>query len=729
MTEAAQELPGKNENGAQLGVRLTEAAGEGGPLCQSLLYAAASFGRRVSAQTVMAGLPASNGLLTPELFGRAAAKAGLCSKCVKTGIESINRHLCPVILILKNGSCVLTAKDGGKLRAVFPEMSDAEREMQPEELEPDYAGYAIYVSPLTKADERVPGERPTEKERWFWDSLASEKALYKDVLLASFLSNIFAFAMPIFVMNVYNRVIPNTAIESMWVMAVGVFVMICADFALHLSRSWLTDRAAARTNKKLSAMMMEQVLDMRNEERPPSVGSMTNSIQGFDSVRSFISSATVFAYVDLPFALMFIAVTAIISWQLALPIIIGGILVLVQAVFIQREMRELSEKTNRASSLKNAALVESLVSIDSVKSQNLEHTMQERWERSVDELEDANVRMRLLSNSVISWTQWVNMTVSVVTMLLGVYLIRENAISMGSLIAAYMISSRAMAPIGRVAGLIMQYYSTQRSLSSLNDVMSKGTEHPGGKNYISISRLNGAIEFRGVSFAYPGQERLALDGVTFSVAPGEHVAVIGAVGSGKSTLLKLILGLYEPTEGRILLDGIDMQQADHAELRERIGAVPQDVALFYGTLRDNLIMGNPHTSDEMMLRAAMISGADAIAAASPKGWDTQAGERGANLSSGQRQAVAIARAVLKEPSVMLLDEPTSSMDTANENLIRHNLKIFTQGRTLLLVTHRTPLMDLADRVIVLSDGKIAADGPKEEVLAALRDGKIMGAKR
>ncbi|MGN0881160.1 type I secretion system permease/ATPase [Cloacibacillus porcorum] len=700
----------------------------GGPLAASLTLIAALHGRRISRDALLSGLPMENGVLTPTLFSRAAKRAGLASKIIKSPLERINGLLCPAVLILGGSrACVVTAIDAAaeRVSVIFPgEMDEGTAELPFETLRDIYTGYVIYLKPQFKFDERAGADDKRRKGHWFWETLATEKNIYRDVIIASLLSNIFAFAMPLFVMNVYNRVVPNNAVETLWVMAIGVFIMITADFALHMARGYLTDLAASRTNTRLSADMMEQVLSMRSEARPASVGSMVNSIQGFDSVRSFISSATVFAYVDLPFSIFFIIVIAVIAWPLAVPILIGGVLVLAEAVMVQKQMRELSETTNRASSLKNATMVESLVAIESVKTQNLESTVQNRWEKTVAHLEAANVKMRLLSSAVISWTQWINVTISIATMVIGVYLIRANAISMGSLIAAYMLSSRAMMPISRVAGLLMQYYSTSRSLSALDDIMNKETEHEEGVTFLSRPDIAGGIQFRDVGFAYPEQERPALSALNFTVKPGEHVAIVGPIGSGKSTLFKLILKLFRQTEGSILIDGTDSRQMDPAELRRAVGVVPQEVMLFYGTLRDNLVMGNPYITDQALLQAIQISGVDGIVKNHPKGFDMQVGERGANLSSGQRQAVAIARAVLKNPSLLLLDEPTSAMDSGSEERVRHNLKIFAKDKTLLLVTHRTALLDLTERVIVLDGGRIAADGPKEQILAALKEGAI-----
>ena len=700
----------------------------GGPLAASLTLIAALHGRRISRDALLSGLPMENGVLTPTLFSRAAKRAGLASKIIKSPLERINGLLCPAVLILGGSrACVVTSIDAAaeKASVIFPgDMDEGTAELPFETLRDIYTGYVIYLKPQFKFDERAGADDKRRKGHWFWETLATEKNIYRDVIIASLLSNIFAFAMPLFVMNVYNRVVPNNAVETLWVMAIGVFIMITADFALHMARGYLTDLAASRTNTRLSADMMEQVMSMRSEARPASVGSMVNSIQGFDSVRSFISSATVFAYVDLPFSIFFIIVIAVIAWPLAIPILIGGLLVLAEAVMVQKQMRELSETTNRASSLKNATMVESLVAIESVKTQNLESTVQNRWEKTVAHLEAANVKMRLLSSAVISWTQWINVTISIATMVIGVYLIRANAISMGSLIAAYMLSSRAMMPISRVAGLLMQYYSTSRSLSALDDIMNKETEHEEGVTFLSRPDIAGGIQFRDVGFTYPEQERPALSALNFTVKPGEHVAIVGPIGSGKSTLFKLILKLFRQTEGSILIDGTDSRQMDPAELRRAVGVVPQEVMLFYGTLRDNLVMGNPYITDQALLQAIQISGVDGIVKNHPKGFDMQVGGRGANLSSGQRQAVAIARAVLKNPSLLLLDEPTSAMDSRSEERVRHNLKIFARDKTLLLVTHRTALLDLTERVIVLDGGRIVADGPKEQILAALKEGAI-----
>lgn len=703
----------------------------GGPLAQCLARVCQFYGVSVSMDALLAGLPLANEFLVPSCFGRAAARAGMASRIVRSPLGRLNPSLAPMILLLKDdGACVLTALDlkKGQARLVFPELPDGAAVVTLEELEDQYGGYAFYLKPQFRFDERAPSYRE-RKAHWFWSSISENRAIYRDVLVAAFVTNIFALAMPLFTMNIYNRVIPNRATDTLLATAAGVLIMVFADLMISSARSRLVDKAAARTNGKLSALLMEQVLALRTEDRPTSVGSFANVIQGFESVRNFISSATIFAYVDLPFSLLFLAVIAMISWQLTIPIVIGAAFILLHAAVVQGTIRDLSETTNRASALKNATLVESLTAMETVKAQGGESHVQIRWEKAVAFLELTNTRLRLLSGSVIQTTQWVQQTVSVLLMGTGVFLVLKGAMTMGGLIAAYMISSRCLGPVAKAAGLLMQYNSASRSLAALDDIMKKETERPPGADFLSRPALRGSVEFQDVAFVYPGQETPALGGVSFRIEAGEKVALVGRVGSGKSTVGKLLLGLYRPTGGSVLVDGADIRSLDPGELRRNIASVPQDVVLFYGTLKENIAFGNPPRADMEILRASEAAGVDRFASRHPKGFDMPVGERGEFLSSGQRQSVAISRALLKNAPILLLDEPTASMDNASEDHVRTRLGSFAEGRTLLLVTHRTALLDLVDRIIVLDQGRVAADGPKDQVLKALYRQKLGEVKK
>ncbi|PKO55661.1 MAG: type I secretion system permease/ATPase, partial [Betaproteobacteria bacterium HGW-Betaproteobacteria-19] len=364
------------------------------------------------------------------------------------------------------------------------------------------------------------------------------------------------------------------------------------------------------------------------------------------------------------------------------------------------------------------------VGIETIKALGGESAIQRKWESSAALLARVGAQLRLLSATTTNGALWVQQSVSVAIILIGVYLIDERLLTMGGLIACYMLSSRAMSPISQVAGLLVQYHTAATALHSLDELMQRPVERPEDTSFVSRQGLKGDIEFRDVSFSYPGEDTLALRNVSLRIKPGEHVAILGRIGSGKTTLEKLILGLYQPTSGAVLVDGIDLRQLDPAELRRNIGYVPQDVTLFYGSLRDNIALSAPLADDAAILRAAQISGVLEYANAHPRGFDMLVGERGESLSGGQRQGVAIARAVISDPPMLLLDEPTASMDHSSEEAVKGQLRKYAEGRSMIVITHRTSLLDLADRIIVIDAGKVVADGPKAQVVEALRQGRI-----
>ena len=463
---------------------------------------------------------------------------------------------------------------------------------------------------------------------------------------------------------------------------------------------------------------------MRMEQRPVSAGSFASNLRAFESVRDFIGSATVVAFIDLPFALIFILAIGWISWPMLIPLVVGAAIMLIYALAVQGRMHELAETTYRAGAQRNATLIEGLVGFETLKALGAESAIQYKWEKSAALLARVGAQLRLLSSTASNTSAFVQQLITLAIVIIGVYVIAERDLTMGGLIACTMLASRAMAPVGQVAGLLVQYHTAATALTSLNEMMLRDVERPGDTTFISRGNLKGAIDFRDVSFSYPGQSTPSLRNLSFSIKPGEKVAILGRIGSGKTTLEKLILGLYRPTEGAVLVDGIDLRQLDPAELRRQVGYVQQDVMLFYGSLRDNIMMGAPLAEDADIVKAAEIGGIIGLVNQHPQGFDMVVGERGESLSGGQRQGVAIARAVINDPPILLLDEPTSSMDHSSEEDIKRRLTEFARGKTVLLISHRTSLLDLADRIIVMDGGRIVADGPKDQVVTALRQGRI-----
>ncbi|MDR3413447.1 MAG: type I secretion system permease/ATPase [Formivibrio sp.] len=696
------------------------------PLLDCLVELTRIHGAPWTRESLAAGLPLVDNLLTPSLLPRAAARAGLSARVVRRPLPDIPQRLLPAILLLEDRRAVLLLErlPDGQLRVRFPESGEGGELLAPQELDAFYSGVAVFVRPRYRFDGRTPELGQVRGRHWFWSVVFSNWRLYRDALLASLVVNIFALAIPLFSMNVYDRVVPNHAVETLWVLALGAMLILGFDFVLRTARAYIIDVASKRIDITLSALIMERVLGIRMAARPASVGSFAANLRAFESVRDFIASATITSLIDLPFALIFLLVLIWISPWLILPPLIGMSLVMFFTLISQAKMHELTEVSQRAAAQRNATLVESLVGIETIKTMGAEGEMQRRWERATVYLAQIGSKLKLLSTSTVTFAQEVQQIVYVTIIMTGVYLLIDGNISMGGIIAASMLSGRAMAPLGQVAGLLMQYQNARISLGAIESHMQLPVERPQDNSFLHRASFRGDIEFRNVSFSYPEREDQALRGVSFRIHAGEKVGVIGRIGSGKTTIEKLVLGLYHPDEGAVLIDGVDTRQIDPSELRRAIGFVPQDSLLFYGTLRENIALGAPFADDRMMLAAAELAGISDFVNGHPRGFDLMIGERGESLSGGQKQAVSIARAVLNDPPVLLFDEPTSAMDHQSEERLKSRMREFVAAKTLLLVTHRTSLLELVDRLIVVDQGQIVADGAKAQVVEALQQGRI-----
>ncbi|WP_280155228.1 type I secretion system permease/ATPase [Piscinibacter sp. XHJ-5] len=702
------------------------------PLLDCLIEVCRLHGQAASRASLSAGLPLApenQGRLTLELAERAASRAGMAARLQRVALARIDSATLPAILVLRdNQACVLlgwdTVDGASVARVLLPETGQGSVTLAGDALAQRYTGVTLFVRPHFRFDARTPEVRKPVARHWFWSAILTQRFVYRDVLWAALLINVFALAFPLFSMNVYDRVVPNNAIETLWALSVGVLLILAADLFMRLLRSHFVDEASARIDVQISATLMEKVLGMRLEHRPESVGSFANNLRGFEQVRDFIASSTVTALIDLPFALLFVLVTAWISPWLAVPVVVAFLVVLVVGYVLQHRLHQLSETTYKASALRNATLIESLSAIETIKSQGAENVVQAKWERANAFLAKTNVKMRALSSTAMYSTATLSQLVSVAVILVGVYLIGQKELTMGALIAATMLSGRALSPAGQIVGLLMQYQGARTALDSLNKIMDKPVERPAGETFIQRPKLQGDIEFRNVKFAYPNRQDCAIEGMSFKITAGERVALIGRVGSGKSTIERLIMGLYQPTDGAVLLDGIDLRQLDPADVRRNCAHVSQDVTLFYGTLRENIAFGLPYADDSAVVAAAEVAGMTDFVNRHPRGFDMIVGERGESLSGGQRQSVGLARAVLHNAPILLLDEPTSAMDFSTEAQITARMTHFAQNKTVVLVTHRTSMLAMVTRVIVIDGGKIVADGPRDRIMEALASGRI-----
>ena len=698
------------------------------PLLDALMVVSRLLSRSVSAETLRAGLPLVDHRLTVELFPRAAHRAGLTAKLVRRRIDQLPNLLLPAILLLKDGrTCVLTSRNEGDdtLEVIWPETESGYDTLSRKELEEVYRGYAFLIKSTYVREEQEAGYKDKDSSRhWFWGVMRRSWRVYRDVFAASFLVNLFALAMPIYILNVYDRVVPNQAEETLWVMTIAVAGVFLFEAVMRTMRSYFLDLAARRSEQALSATICEKMLGLRMDARPPSIGGLANQVSEFDRLRDFLTATTMTTVVDLPFMVLFLLLIYWIGGPLVLIPLAAIPLVLIYALLIQPALRRATADVMQTSSRRHATLVESLSGLEAVRILGGESIQQRRWEHQTESMSKAGMRARQLSGSstqfanLLRHAAWLAMAVG------GVYMLIQGDLTQGGLIAVLILTMRAVSPMAQVAGLAARYNQAMLALKRLNELMALPQDRPEGRSYVHRERIDGMFEFSDVVFTYPHQDQPAIEGIDFKIMPGERVGIIGPIGSGKTTLAKLMLGLYEASHGTVRVDGFDIRQFDPTALRRNIGCVTQDVFLFHGTLRENIAMGAPWADDETILRAAELAHVTDFASRHPHGFDMQVGERGEMLSGGQRQAVSLARALLLDPPVLLLDEPTSSMDNATETALKNTLVQYIKGRTLMIVTHRASLLDLVTRLIVLEAGKVIADGPSTEILEALRRGRL-----
>lgn len=698
------------------------------PLLDSLLALCAMHQKTVSRATLTSGLPLPDQRLSMQLMPRAAARAGLQGRWLRRSLKQIPAIALPVLLSLRDGRAALLLgwEADGTARIMPSESDGGELTVEAALLAEDYTGQAFFAQPRHRFDPDR-GEMIPRTTSWFRDTLKRSRGLYADAIAASLVINLIGLVVPLFVMNVYDRVVPNQATTTLWVLALGVAGAFVFDLILKTLRGLCLDLAGKKTDLIISATLFERVCGMAMKFRPARVGNFAQNIHEFQSLRDFLSSLTLASVIDLPFTLLLLAVIALIGGHMAwIPLLAFPLAILI-GLLLQRPLAEVMERSMALAAERQSSLIETLGSLDAVKTNNAESERQYQWEQTIGTLSRLELRARLLSSLAMNSTQWIQQMAGIVTMVAGVYLLIAGQLSMGGLIACYMLGSRALAPLTQVSGLLTRYQQARVTLDSINHMMSLPQERQTDERPLKREVLQGGIEFRQLSFNYPEQEQLALSEISLVIRPGEKVGIIGRSGSGKSSLAKLIVGLYQPAAGSLLLDGIDARQLDISDVRHNVGYVPQDIQLFSGTLRDNLISGARYVEDDLIVRAAELAGVHELARLHPRGYELQVGERGCQLSGGQRQNVALARALLLDPPVLLLDEPTSAMDNTGEAQLKQRLAGIIADKTLLLVTHRASMLSLVDRLIILDRGRIIADGPKELVMEALRKGQINAA--
>lgn len=556
---------------------------------------------------------------------------------------------------------------------------------------------------------------------WLADPIKRNWRTYSKVALAATLINIFGLATALFTMTVYDRVVPNSAYGSLLALSIGLGIILIFDFILKLLRAYFVDFAGMRIDEEVGEDVFGRLTAMRLELRKGSTGQLTGMMRELETIRDFFASATLVAVVDLPFIFITLAVVAMIGgWVALVPAVMVPLVILV-GLAAQPALQRIAATTLGQGLLKQSVLVETVGSIEHVKVSGADRMLKRRWKEAVKEHAHSNMRQRMISSIGTTFASTAGMISYAGVVIVGVFMVADNTLTLGGLIACSILAGRAIAPLAQISQLVGRITATRTAYRHVRQLMEQPKEGPATEP-LQMGATDGAIELRGVTFTYPGGSAPALDNVSFTIEPGQHVALLGRVGSGKSTVARMLLGLYPPQEGMVLVDGVDLAQFDPYSLRAQIGSVLQEPALFSGSIRENIVLERPYIDDEEMLRAARLSGTDQFVSRISNGYDLKLVDRGEGLSGGQRQSIAIARALAGKPPIVIMDEPSSAMDAQTESDLIGRLEGELKNRTLVVVTHRQPLLKLVDRIIIMDRGRMVADGPRDKILEKLAQG-------
>ena len=712
------------------GVRIESSPADTDSLLQSLLWICDSYGVEKSVASFMAGLPSTN-RLSIEQGMRSLEASGFATKLVKRDASIFPNELLPVVVMTKTGGALILKQriqsDKG-LRPQFecldPSTSNQSFMVSEAELLTIQSGHCLLVKQLPKPGE-AGGEDAEEPSgsSWLWKTVWRYRRYYYDSILASILINVLSTLGGLFAIHIYDRVIPLKAYSTLWSLVVGVVMAMLFEAAARHLRDYLLDLAARKSDITLSSALFKQALGLRLEHTPPSSGAFAHQVRQFETVRDFAASASMAVITDLPFALLFIFMIFTVAGPLAVVPIAAIFIVMITAILVQYPMHKLMLETFRDQSAMMGVLIESIEGIETLRVTGASGIMIKRYEELNATTAHSGMRFRIISNIVMTFFNLVQQAQGIIVMVWGTYLIHQGELSTGALVGCMMFAGRAIGPVGQFVQLAMSFQTAKTAMAGLNSLMSMPTERDPARSYLQKTKFNGSIEIQKLSFAYPStgnhKPPIALRDVSLSIEPGERVAFVGKIGSGKSTLLRMIAGLFQPIEGQVKIDGIDIRQIDPVDFRNQIGYVTQDLRLFRGTLRENIFLGRSAATVDAFMEVVALTGLDKIADAHPMGYDMPIGSMGLGLSGGQRQLVALARALVTRPKILLMDEPTSAMDMQTEAMFTKRLEDIVKGRTVIIVTHRPSLLSVVDRIVVMDNQRMVADGEKEKILAML----------
>ena len=703
---------------------------------RTAFQAVATFLGRPNSPTVLfSGVPDTE-LDSPDFDAveRLGRRIGLEVKQVRPGEVVAGNVDLPAILLTAEGTAIplLEEMPHGRIATGFggsadPTSSITREQLAGRDLTQAFAISVLYANNAEGAS--VGHAAQVEREHWLRSTLKPFWRTYAQVAVSALVINIIALAIPLFTMNVYDRVLPNQATSTLWVLSIGVSLALLFDLLLKTSRAMLIDYAGRKADLRLSYLLFDKILHSTLASRPMSTGEYASRVTQYEFVREFFTSNTIGTLIDTAFVFVFLLVIYLIaSWLVIVPAVAFLISVIIGLVAQHRIGQRVAAAQNE-SAQRQALLIETISTLETVKSLRAEANLLRRWQELSKHSSHTSEQIKQISSNTANLTAFVQQMVTVVLVLAGAYAFAAGDITMGAIVAAVMLSGRAVGPLSQIAITLARLRQAMLSLRILNTIMAQDEDRPSTVGFVNRTISKASVIFQDVTFTYPGSDQQVLNGFNLAVKPGERIGIIGRIGSGKTTVGRLVGGLFPPSGGQILMEGVDIRQYHPAEVRAAVAVAGQAADLFSGTVKENLLVARPDASDEELLDVARRTGVDAFVSRHPRGFDMPVGERGSQLSGGQKQALTIARLLLSRPKIVFLDEPSGAMDLASEKLLIQNLKeSFAPEVSVIISTHRYSMLDLVDRLVVIDQGRVIADGPKDKVIEALQRNAIGVAK-
>lgn len=702
-----------------------QADGSADALLVCLVLLAKQLGHPLHAPAMRQGFALDDaGRIPLEAYPDLAHQHGLLAGWSRKKLADIPSYVMPVLVSLVDGrACVLRAIDGNTAVVWWAESGTQDDRVSLEQLQGLARDEVLVVRLPAMRNDQTLAPMQGAAFSWFWGTLWRFRHFYVESMVATVVANVLTLASVFFTMNVYDRVVPTQAYASLWTLAIGTTVAIVMEFIMRWLKARLVDLGGKKADLAINATLLREVMGIRLENRPQSVGVFASSMRDFESLRDFFSSASLVVLADMPFVLLFLVLIAMVGGPLAWIPGLAVPVLLIQGLWAQKPLMKHMRANMKESGDKQSVLVESVLNLELLKAHNAESYLQRRWEASNKAGADSYKEIRAITNWIMGWTSALTQLVTVFMVVAGVYMIHANMLTLGGLIACVILAGRALGPLGGVMSLASRYQQASSALETLDGLMKRPRDRVAGRTYVVPEHVAGALEAQALEFGYPGEHAIpVIKRLSIKIEAGQHVALLGRVGSGKSTLLRLMAGLYTPLAGSVRLDGVEMQQIEPAEVRSCMGYVGQDPQLFMGTLRENMVLSETWISDSKIIEVLKSLDLYEMVAAHPRGLDLPITEAGGGLSGGQRQLLSIARMMLRDPQLVYMDEPTANMDGNTEAHVIAVLKDWLKGRTLLMSTHRPQLLEWADVVAVIEAGQCVMMGPKQEMIDKLSRG-------